>query len=130
MQCKYATLIAIMFEIMVEKSFSAAHFLENYIGPCANMHGHNYRVQVFAKGEKLDDKIGFLLDFRLVKKALDTIIKKLDHKVLNDILDFNTTAELLAHHFFKLLAQKFSNRITISKVTIWETPTCSASYYE
>jgi len=119
-----------MFEVMIEKNFSSAHFLENYVGECANMHGHNYKVQVFAQGTELDKKVGLLIDFKELKKETNKIIDKLDHQVLNDIVDFNTTAELLAQYFYKKLAKTFANKVTISKVTLWETPTCFASYYE
>ena len=43
-----------MFEIKVEDFFSAAHHLLNYNGVCENQHGHNWKVEVFAKGNDLD----------------------------------------------------------------------------
>ena len=50
-----------MFEIYVEHTFAAAHFLRNYHGKCENLHGHDYRVQVGMSGEL--DENGLLHDF-------------------------------------------------------------------
>ena len=43
-----------MFEVSIEHTFSAGHALRHYKGKCENVHGHNYRVQVVLRGEKLD----------------------------------------------------------------------------
>ena len=95
-----------MYELTVEKTFDSAHFLENYDGDCARMHGHTYKVQICVAGHMLDEKVGMLMDFKDMKKALNAIIDKLDHQVLNEVLDFNTTAELLAKYFYDQLATK------------------------
>jgi 6-pyruvoyl-tetrahydropterin synthase len=34
-----------MFEVTVEDSFAAGHYLRNYRGKCENPHGHNYKVK-------------------------------------------------------------------------------------
>jgi len=57
-----------MYQARVESEFSAAHFLSHYHGKCERLHGHNYRVRLWAKGEKLDAG-GMLADFTLLKKA-------------------------------------------------------------
>lgn len=43
-----------MFEIQAESIFSAAHHLLNYEGKCEHQHGHNWKVVVAVRGEKLD----------------------------------------------------------------------------
>jgi len=52
-----------MFEVTVEDTFSAGHYLRNYRGKCEKPHGHNYRVRVTLSGAELD-KAGLLLDFK------------------------------------------------------------------
>ena len=47
-----------MFEVTVEDTFSAGHYLRNYHGKCEKPHGHNYRVRVTLSGEILDHEIG------------------------------------------------------------------------
>ena len=61
---------------------------------------HTYKVQICVAGHMLDEKVGMLMDFKDMKKALNAIIDKLDHQVLNEVLDFNTTAELLRPNIF------------------------------
>jgi 6-pyruvoyltetrahydropterin/6-carboxytetrahydropterin synthase len=43
-----------MYEISVESSFSAAHRLRDYQGPCENLHGHNWLVRASVRCETLD----------------------------------------------------------------------------
>ena len=119
-----------MYELMVENKFDSAHYLENYDGPCSRMHGHTYKVQVTICGEKLDEKVGMLLDFTHIKKHLNKIVDRLDHQVLNEILDCNTTAELLSKYFYDELEKKVPDHCKLKKVCIWETPTSSATYYK
>lgn len=119
-----------MFEVMVEKTFDSAHFLENYDGPCARMHGHTYKVQVTVMGSQVDKKVGMLIDFSDVKLHLNKLVSKLDHQVLNELLDFNTTAELLAKYFYDELKPSMPSYCKLKKVCIWETPTSCATYYE
>lgn len=98
-----------MFEVRVEDDFAAAHFLKNYHGKCENLHGHNYKVFVHAKGDVLSEG-GMLLDFSQLKSALKLVLKKIDHTNLNDmeIFDQNPSAERIAKFIFDetLLALK------------------------
>ncbi|RAP35080.1 6-carboxytetrahydropterin synthase QueD [Candidatus Marinamargulisbacteria bacterium SCGC AAA071-K20] len=117
-----------MYEVMVERHFAAAHFLENYVGPCANMHGHNYRIQLFVQGDSLNKDNGILVDFKDLKAHLDKFIDTIDHKVLNEVLDIHTTAECLAKYFFDIMTPHIPTHTKLTKTTLWESDTCSASY--
>ena len=91
-----------MYEVMVEGNFSAAHNLRGYRKKCEKLHGHNWKVRVGIRGGKLD-KYGMLIDFRDVKDYLEKIIKKLDHKYLNEISHFkvtNPTSENIARFIY------------------------------
>jgi len=120
-----------MYEVMVEGSFSAAHNLRGYRKKCEKLHGHNWKVEVGIRGEKLD-KYGMLIDFRKVKDYLEKIIEKLDHKYLNEISHFkvtNPTSENIARFIYNDL--KFhlkGSQYRVSKVTVWESDTTSATY--
>ena len=59
-----------MFEVSVEHTFAAGHALREYRGKCENVHGHNYRVRVLVRGEKLD-KVGMLADFTEMPRPRD-----------------------------------------------------------
>ena len=90
-----------MFEVRVEDDFAAAHFLRDYHGKCENLHGHNYKVFVHVRGNKLNEG-GMLLDFTQLKAALKEVLKKIDHTNLNDmqIFDQNPSAERIAKFIF------------------------------
>ncbi len=96
-----------MFEVRVEADFAAAHFLRDYHGKCENLHGHNYKVYAHVRGENLDEG-GMLLDFTILKAALKSACKLLDHTNLNDRPEFmqNPSAERIAKWIFdRILAE-------------------------
>src|SRR5262245_37045621 len=77
-----------VYEVSIEMEFSSAHALRGYRGKCENTHGHNYRVEVHVRGERLDD-IGLLVDFRELKAATRRVVEYLDHKNINELPPFD-----------------------------------------
>jgi 6-pyruvoyltetrahydropterin/6-carboxytetrahydropterin synthase len=70
-----------------------------------------------------------LVDFKSVKSALAEVVAYLDHRYLNELSEFRTqnpTAELIAKLIFDRMRDRFGDMVC--KVTVWETPTSSASY--
>lgn len=126
-----------MFEISVEKSFAAGHALRGYHGKCENVHGHNYKVRVTLAGLELDSA-GLLCDFVEVKRMLQSIIDRLDHRFMNDIPPFdvlNPSAENMARYFYQELERGLRESppavpFRIGEVKIWETDTTTAAYRE
>ena len=122
-----------MYELIVERSFSAAHNLRDYDGVCARMHGHNYRVEASVVGQELPAN-GMLLDFGHLKTILDSILDELDHHCLNELPPFretNPTSENIARHIYDHLQAGLAgtpNRV--DWVRVWETPGQSATYRE
>jgi len=110
-----------MYELMIETDFSAAHQIKEAGGHCENLHGHNYKVQVFLEGENLDTT-GMLVDFREVKKKVKRCVDKLDHTYLNESLEgVNPTTENLARYLFEKLQKEMSwEGIRLSKVRVAE----------
>ena len=122
-----------MFEVTVEDSFAAGHYLRNYKGKCENPHGHNYKVRVTLAGKELD-KAGLLLDFRELKEAMKPVIDRLDHQMINDLDPFkvlNPSAENLAKYFYDEtnvnLDRVTQGRVRVKNVTVFETDTTTAS---
>lgn len=79
----------------IKKTFeiSAAHQLDlSYPSKCTNLHGHNWLVTVYCRSRVLDAN-DMVVDFTQIKTRVQD---KLDHKVLNDVLAFNPTAENIA----------------------------------
>lgn len=118
-----------MFEVKIETHFSSAHHLLNYKGKCENPHGHNWKVEVYARGNELD-KSNILIDFKALKKEINEIVDYLDHKDLNELPEFNNespSSEFIARYIYKKAKEKINE---ISRVDVWETPTSRASYFE
>src|SRR5246500_6034588 len=125
-----------MFEVTVEETFAAGHYLRNYKGKCENPHGHNYKVLVTLQGRELD-KAGLLLDFKDLKGVMRSVVERLDHQMINEIAPFtevNPSAENLAKYFYDetngRLKNVTSGRVFVRDVTIFETDTTTAKYSE
>ena len=131
-----------MIEVRVESDFAAAHFLQDYHGKCENLHGHNYKVYVHAKGNEIDAG-GMLLDFGVLKNSLRNVCKILDHTNLNDlqengksVFNQNPSAERIAKFIFDKVKEDLSNSgwnkhsEFVYAVDVFETPTSRARYYQ
>jgi 6-pyruvoyltetrahydropterin/6-carboxytetrahydropterin synthase len=125
-----------MYEVTAEDTFAAGHYLRDYKGKCENPHGHNYKVQVTLQGRELD-RAGLLLDFKDLKHVMKHVIDYLEHQMINDLEPFtrlNPSAENLAKYFYDetnaRLKLTTEGRVNVKLVTIWETDTSIARYYE
>ncbi|MEK7683764.1 MAG: 6-carboxytetrahydropterin synthase QueD [Nitrospirota bacterium] len=122
-----------MFELMVDTTFAAAHQLRGYKGKCEQLHGHNWKVQVHVVAEKLND-IDIAIDFHDLKELLDEVVAPLDHSFLNDIFPFtekNPSSENIAKWIYDSLNKKLPDEhVQVSAVTVWESETTAATYYE
>jgi 6-pyruvoyltetrahydropterin/6-carboxytetrahydropterin synthase len=110
--------------IAASYSFEAAHHLP--LVPdghkCKRMHGHNYRLEVSVAGEL--DARGFVLDYAELDAAVQPLVDKLDHRLLNDIegLD-NPTSEVMALWFKSKILHKLPVKLGPQlTVRIYETP--------
>ncbi len=141
-----------MFILKNEIQFDMAHYLSDYNGKCANIHGHRYRLIVKTQSDELhtDGHLrGMVNDFSFIKKLLKEIEDLFDHKLLiedsndgrdvaeklselkNDFevvfLPFRPTAEEMARYIYRLLKEKGLN---VCEVELFETPTNSCVYFE
>lgn len=122
-----------MFEIDIEKSFSAAHQLKNYPGDCARLHGHNWNVHVYVRTGELDS-IGIAVDFKKLKRDVQEVLDVLDHQNLSELSIFsncNPTSEYLAKYIYETIGKKINTAsIKVSKVRVCESAVSGASYFE
>ncbi|HKF56254.1 MAG TPA: 6-carboxytetrahydropterin synthase QueD [Blastocatellia bacterium] len=121
-----------MYEVMIQEEFSAAHALRGYRGKCENLHGHNWKVEVYVRGAQLDE-IGMLVDFKDLKEATRGVMTYLDHLNLNELKPFdnelNPSSEHLAGFILHKVAERInSDRVKVYKVRVWETPSTCATY--
>lgn len=137
-----------MFIIKVEHSFDSAHFLAGYIGKCANIHGHRWKVEVEVAAEEIvkeGQNKGMIVDFSVLKDDIRLILDYYDHsliiedgtlreetlKCLNQEgfrvikVQFRPTAENFASFFYNTISEK---GYQVKKVAVYETPTNYAAY--
>ena len=111
--------------------FAAAHNLINYKGKCEELHGHNWKVEVIVKGEKLD-KAGMLIDFKILKKYLKEILDRLDHAYLNELEYFkekSPSSENIAEFiYFEMDKMLKDSPAEIEEVRCWESINSCAIY--
>ncbi|MBU0777729.1 6-carboxytetrahydropterin synthase QueD [Patescibacteria group bacterium] len=117
-----------MLTITKKFEFAYAHLLPNYEGKCRNLHGHNAVLEVEVSGPPINRQNVYptmVCDFGDLKGIVDTeIINKLDHKHLNDIMEY-PTAETMCQWIWNRLFVVFGKRL--ERVRIYET---SNSYAE
>ena len=123
----------ILLELKVTEHFDSAHYLREYPGKCKNVHGHTWYIEVVIKGKHLDNT-GILIDFSDLKELVRDLIKPFDHQLLNEIAPFDTvnpSSENLAKYFYYEMKKILSDKpISLVRVTVSESPTTAASYYE
>ena len=121
-----------MYTLSVEKEIAAAHRLRDYDGPCANVHGHCWKIRVEVTAEKLD-QVGIAIDFEVIEKLLWRIIGPFDHRNFNDIAPFdeiNPTAENISRYIFRSLAEILPGNTRLKKIQLWETDRYHVTYEE
>ena len=116
------------------ESFNAAHQLcdpdlsddENrrLFGKCANLHGHNYVLEVVVAGD-VDPATGYVLDLKLLSDVMASrVIRDVDHRNLNTDVPWLKgcvpSAENLAQAIWERLRPELPDGL-LRSVRIWET---------
>lgn len=116
------------------ESFNAAHALRDpglsdaenrrLFGKCANLHGHNYVLEVVVAGA-IDDATGYVFDLKELAQVIDRrIIQDVDHRNLNADVPWLQgcipTAENLAVAFWERLRSELPEGL-LRSVRLWET---------
>ena len=122
-----------MYELKIVTDFAAAHRLNNFNGKCESLHGHNWKVEVFLKGDRLNEA-GLVQDFGVVKARTREVLAELDHQYLNELPAFsrqNPSSENLARYLYERLSAALNNgSVQVCRVSVWESDTSCASYFE
>ncbi len=115
-----------MYTITKRFDFSASHQLTG-LPPehqCARLHGHNYIVEVVLQSDTLNEA-GFVVDYGDLHPLKTYIDQTLDHRHLNDVLSFQTSAENIARHLFEWCKERWAQT---AAVRVSETAKTSAEY--
>ena len=113
------------YTIIYKGHFDSAHYLQDYIGECKNLHGHRFYYEVNLKFIKLD-KVGMAIDFHEIGNLMGAIEDMVDHRCLNEVLPFNPTAENLAKWMFDEVEKILPGKV--SKIVIWESDKAGVEY--
>ena len=115
-----------MYRIAKRFQFSASHVLANLPAdhPCTRLHGHNYEIELRLASPELDTA-GFIVDYNDLRRFQELLRERYDHRHLNDVVDFQPSAELLARHFYELAREFWP---TVTAVRLCETPGTWAEY--
>ncbi len=114
-------------EIFKKFSFDSAHFLPEVPDghKCKAIHGHTYRMTLYFEG-KLDEQLGWVIDFAEIKKEVNPIVKSIDHKLLNDIEGLeNPTCEVIAIWLWNKIKPKIP---LLCRIELNETLTSGVVY--
>lgn len=137
-----------MYILKTRHEFDSSHFLANYEGKCANIHGHRWEVEVEVASEVLiqeGEQKGMVVDFSDLKKYLRAMLDEFDHALIIEkdsmreitlkslledgfkVIDvpFRPTAEHFAKYFYDRME---SEGFGMHQVTVYETPINCATY--
>jgi 6-pyruvoyltetrahydropterin/6-carboxytetrahydropterin synthase len=130
------------YEVKKQLHFCYGHRLYGYDGPCRHLHGHNATVEIAVATEQLDAQ-GMAYDFREIKRVVQSWIDEhIDHRMLLQkddpivatlqaadepvyLMDTPPTAENIAQ---LICEQARAADIPVTKVTVWESASSSATY--
>ncbi len=126
--------------------FEMAHALFGYDGPCRNIHGHSYALEVTISGVPVNDpsnpKHGMVMDFTDLKGIVkEQIVDRLDHAlILNGnsphknipdldknfenviFVDYQPTCENMLNDFAHRIQKLLPNNIELVCMKLKETP--------
>lgn len=136
-----------------EFSFEMAHVLQNYDGPCRNVHGHSYRLFVTLSGIPVSDaenpKNGMVMDFTDLKNiVVGKIINRFDHSVVISsdfnrekrkmmentfgntvVVDYQPTCENLVADFAGILKNELPAGVSLHSLRLYETAKSYAEWF-
>jgi 6-pyruvoyltetrahydropterin/6-carboxytetrahydropterin synthase len=116
------------FYIRIQGRFESAHYLYDYYpdGSDEEIHGHSWIVEVFLSSQENIDKKGISFDFLTVRQKLDSMVKSIDHILINHHSDFqgiNPTSENIARWFFTGIKEEVQKQKgKVKKIVIHEGP--------
>lgn len=141
-----------LIKVTRHEEFETAHLLPNYDGPCGNLHGHSYKIELTLEGPQMENYYGMVMDFKQMKQMIkDTVpdhqfVLWKDDKISLEIVEvlkkYNmkymmfphpTTAENMVKDFAEMFEVYIQNELGLSEVhvyevNLWETTNSHATW--
>jgi 6-pyruvoyltetrahydropterin/6-carboxytetrahydropterin synthase len=116
-----------MHTVFKDFTFEACHSLPHLPKghKCKRMHGHSYKVRVYATGP-INSKTGFVVDYARLSQAWKPLYDAIDHGCLDDLMQ-PSTSENLAQWIFVRMKKKVKQ---VCRVVVNETATAGCEYSE
>jgi len=142
-----------LIRITKEFKFEMAHALKGYDGPCKNIHGHSYALNVMVAGYPISDennpKLGMVMDFGDLKKIIrQAVIDEFDHALalynkmpvgfIEEmkqnfdqiiLLNYQPTSELMVADFALRIKALLPENVTLKHLLLRETVTSYAEWF-
>ncbi len=113
-----------IYELELDMDFDSAHYLPEYKGKCANMHGHCWRVVIKMSTTCLDHQ-SMVMDFKEIKDE----VNKLDHQMLNNFIPM-PTAENIAAYLFDKISGRIESNAFLNSIQVFESKGASITVKE
>jgi 6-pyruvoyltetrahydropterin/6-carboxytetrahydropterin synthase len=131
-------------------NFEMAHALFEYDGPCKNLHGHSYYLEVCIRGQlkNNEENQGMVIDFSELKNNVKPFVDELDHATMlykksidNQliknttllekliIVDFQPTCENILIDLATKIKANIPTHIQLYRLMLRETPTSFAEWF-
>ena len=138
-----------MYEITIQRTFSAAHALQLPDATLEPLHGHDWRLSVTVASDKLD-KMGTVMDFHLLERMLNVVVDPWHNANLNEVDPFMESDRLVINPSAERVAEVVAVRLSaalageaggggpesglgvagvrLREVAVGEAPGCTARY--
>lgn len=126
-----------MYEVTIEREFTASHAIRMYDGELEEPHEHVWRVEVTVGAAKLDE-IEVVMDFHLLEKIVSEVVGAFDGGDLNRLRPFvgdggvglavNPTAERVAGFIGVEVGVRLPVSVKLVSVAVQEEAGCVAKY--
>lgn len=121
-----------MYEAGVVARFDAQHVMRGMEGPEGVLHSHDYRIDVTARRDSLDD-LGMVVDLDVLQAAVDDVVRRVKGMNLDDVVvprdSESVTVEALAYWIHGEIAKAIAGSgVEDLHVRTWETDDAFGGY--
>jgi 6-pyruvoyltetrahydropterin/6-carboxytetrahydropterin synthase len=132
-------------ELRTSITIAMAHRLQDFNGPCRNLHGHNWVITSTCRidPDDVNVKAGFVVEFGTLRKVIKNALDSFDHSTVLETGDFflphlrfdgsrvhelnvPPTTEHLASLFYEVIAEslyvEFGLKVGLGYIELQETP--------